>query len=194
MRLSRRNEDWQTRSICLTSWLADETKPAAAEKVRVHELARELGWTSGQLLDELRRRGEFAKSASSVLEAPVVRAIRAEFAAVSEDVNPEASIDPKVYGGHSAEGSVVAQGSTDTFAAALARARTRFATRDAARAADWRPPILQLLLEEIVIPQRPEHLEKPRGAPHFRWELKKAERRCWSRIGLAVQTRASPYE
>jgi hypothetical protein len=58
--------------------------------VRVHELARELGWTSGQLLDELRQRGEFVKSVSSVLEAPVVRAIRVDFAAVEETTDPEA--------------------------------------------------------------------------------------------------------
>lgn len=143
--------------------------------MRVHELARELGWTSRQLLDELRRRGEFVKSASSVLEAPVVRAMRENFATANEGVDREATVDPAVYG-HSAEAPVVAQDSTETFAAAVERARTQSETKDQARTAQWRPPILQVLLEEIVIAQRPEHLEKPSGGVYFRWELKKAER------------------
>jgi hypothetical protein len=121
------------------------------------------------------RRGEFVKSSSSILEPPVVRAVRAEFGSVSEGINPEASIDPELYG-HSAETSVADQGSTGTFAAELAQGRRRSATRDTARVADWRPPILCVLLEEVVIRQWPEHLEKPKGAVHSRWELKKAER------------------
>jgi hypothetical protein len=42
------------------------------------------------------------KSASSVLEAPVVRGVRRDFAAVDEDVHPETIVDPEMYG-HSAE-------------------------------------------------------------------------------------------
>ena len=42
-------------------------------KVRVHELAKELGITSKKLLEVLKDSGEFVKSASSTIEAPVVR-------------------------------------------------------------------------------------------------------------------------
>ena len=47
-----------------------------AGKARVHELAKELGLTSKQVLNELERMGEYAESASSVLEAPVASRLR----------------------------------------------------------------------------------------------------------------------
>lgn len=48
-------------------------------KLRVHELAKELGTTSKNLLGILKEQGEFVKSASSTIEAPVVRRIREQF-------------------------------------------------------------------------------------------------------------------
>lgn len=51
-----------------------------AGKARVHELAKELGVTSKQLLETLNQQGEFVKSASSTVEAPVARRIRKQFA------------------------------------------------------------------------------------------------------------------
>ena len=45
-------------------------------KVRVHELAKELGLESKALLTKLQEIGEFVKSASSTLEPPVVRRMR----------------------------------------------------------------------------------------------------------------------
>lgn len=48
-------------------------------KVRVHELAKELGVTSKKLLEVLTNSGEFVKSASSTIEAPVVRKAREYF-------------------------------------------------------------------------------------------------------------------
>ena len=48
-------------------------------KVRVHELAKELGVTSKKLLEVLKNNGEFVKSASSTIEAPVVRKARNYF-------------------------------------------------------------------------------------------------------------------
>jgi len=44
-----------------------------AGKARVHELAKELGVTSKELLATLKEQGEFVKSASSTVEAPVAR-------------------------------------------------------------------------------------------------------------------------
>lgn len=45
-------------------------------KMRVHELAAELGMQTRDLLDHLKRMGEFVKTASSTLEAPVIRELR----------------------------------------------------------------------------------------------------------------------
>ena len=45
-------------------------------KVRVHELAKELGVSSKTLLAHLKEMGEFVKSASSTIEAPVVRRVQ----------------------------------------------------------------------------------------------------------------------
>ena len=49
-------------------------------KPRVHELAKELGTTSKNVLEKLQDMGEFVRSASSTLEAPVVRRVREAFA------------------------------------------------------------------------------------------------------------------
>ncbi|MBW3087972.1 translation initiation factor IF-2 [Bifidobacterium sp. 82T24] len=48
-------------------------------KARVYELAKEFGVESKTVLDKLKNMGEFVKSASSTVEAPVVRKLRNEF-------------------------------------------------------------------------------------------------------------------
>ncbi|RJO74776.1 translation initiation factor IF-2 [Nocardia panacis] len=58
-----------------------------AGKARVHELAKELGVTSKELLARLKEQGEFVKSASSTVEAPVARRLRESFAAKSAPQN-----------------------------------------------------------------------------------------------------------
>ncbi|AOZ72892.1 translation initiation factor IF-2 [Boudabousia tangfeifanii] len=50
-------------------------------KLRVHELAKELGITSKELLQVLKDNGEFVKSASSSIEEPVARRIREKVSA-----------------------------------------------------------------------------------------------------------------
>ncbi|MDM3977084.1 translation initiation factor IF-2 N-terminal domain-containing protein, partial [Mycobacterium marseillense] len=50
-----------------------------AGKARVHELAKELGVTSKEVLARLNDQGEFVKSASSTVEAPVARRLRESF-------------------------------------------------------------------------------------------------------------------
>ncbi|GAA1812465.1 translation initiation factor IF-2 [Planosporangium flavigriseum] len=54
-----------------------------AGKARVHELAKELGVESKNVLAKLKEMGEFVKSASSTVEAPVARRLRAAFEAGS---------------------------------------------------------------------------------------------------------------
>ncbi|THJ76129.1 translation initiation factor IF-2 N-terminal domain-containing protein, partial [Candidatus Frankia alpina] len=50
-----------------------------AGKARVHELAKELGVDSKTVLAKLKDLGEFVKSASSTVEAPVVRKLKEAF-------------------------------------------------------------------------------------------------------------------
>ncbi|MFD3812955.1 translation initiation factor IF-2 [Rhodococcus sp. NPDC058639] len=56
-----------------------------AGKARVHELAKELGVTSKELLARLKEQGEFVKSASSTVEPPVARRLRESFGSAKED-------------------------------------------------------------------------------------------------------------
>ncbi|WP_245672492.1 translation initiation factor IF-2 N-terminal domain-containing protein, partial [Nocardia anaemiae] len=58
-----------------------------AGKARVHELAKELGVTSKELLATLKEQGEFVKSASSTVEAPVARRLRESVAGKSAPTN-----------------------------------------------------------------------------------------------------------
>ena len=62
-------------------------------KLRVHELAKELGTTSKIVLQALKDSGEFVKSASSTIEAPVARKMREHFAKLTEEVEAAA---PKI--------------------------------------------------------------------------------------------------
>lgn len=59
-------------------------------KVRVHELAKELGISSKEALNKLQDMGEFVRSASSTIEPPVVKKLRSAYA----DVAPKSSGAP----------------------------------------------------------------------------------------------------
>ncbi|RSX54949.1 translation initiation factor IF-2 [Bifidobacterium dolichotidis] len=62
-------------------------------KARVYELAKELGVSSKAVLEKLKDMGEFVKSASSTVEAPVVRRLKAAFpqdGAAAEAAKPAA--------------------------------------------------------------------------------------------------------
>ena len=50
-------------------------------KVRVYELAKEFGVESKAVMARLQEMGEFVRSASSTIEAPVVRKLKEEFGA-----------------------------------------------------------------------------------------------------------------
>ncbi|MGB6070201.1 MAG: translation initiation factor IF-2 N-terminal domain-containing protein, partial [Rhodococcus sp. (in: high G+C Gram-positive bacteria)] len=65
-----------------------------AGKARVHELAKELGVTSKELLARLKEQGEFVKSASSTVEAPVARRLRESFPSDSADASAPAASAP----------------------------------------------------------------------------------------------------
>ncbi|OBB63783.1 translation initiation factor IF-2 [Mycobacterium sp. 852014-50255_SCH5639931] len=108
-----------------------------AGKARVHELAKELGVTSKEVLARLNEQGEFVKSASSTVEAPVARRLRESFgggkpaaqktaakaAAKAPAKGPDKSLDQaldKAIGNGEANGE--AAGGTTTAAAQAAPA------------------------------------------------------------------------
>ncbi|MEU6077371.1 translation initiation factor IF-2 [Micromonospora sp. NPDC047074] len=65
-------------------------RSAVAGKARVHELAKELGVESKTVLAKLKEMGEFVKSASSTVEAPVARRLRNAFVASAGSPAPAA--------------------------------------------------------------------------------------------------------
>ncbi|MEV1016327.1 translation initiation factor IF-2 [Micromonospora sp. NPDC049751] len=65
-----------------------------AGKARVHELAKELGVESKTVLAKLKEMGEFVKSASSTVEAPVARRLRNAFVASAGSPAPAAPSAP----------------------------------------------------------------------------------------------------
>ncbi|MDK8658190.1 translation initiation factor IF-2 [Corynebacterium sp. MSK204] len=62
-------------------------------KLRVHELAKQLGVTSKELLATLKEQGEFVKTASSTIEPPVVKKMRAHYEAQSGGDATEGKVD-----------------------------------------------------------------------------------------------------
>lgn len=69
-----------------------------AGKLRVHELAKQLGVTSKELLATLKDQGEFVKTASSTIEPPVVKKMRAFY-----EAQGAAAADPVAPGGAPAQ-------------------------------------------------------------------------------------------
>src|SRR6516225_10407632 len=65
----------------MARWRAEQRSIVA--KVRVYELAKEFGVESKAVMAELEKMGEFVRSASSTIEAPVVRRLKEAFASDS---------------------------------------------------------------------------------------------------------------
>ncbi|NMD46708.1 MAG: hypothetical protein GYA85_08090, partial [Propionibacterium sp.] len=68
-------------------------------KVRVYELAKELGLESKDLLKKLNDMGEFVRSASSTIEPPVVRRLNERMAAEKAGSAPTAKAPAKAPAG-----------------------------------------------------------------------------------------------
>ncbi|MFV0459357.1 MAG: translation initiation factor IF-2 N-terminal domain-containing protein, partial [Actinomycetales bacterium] len=63
-------------------------------KVRVYELAKELGVTSKELTAKLKDMGEFVRTASSTIEPPVVRKLREDYASAKPAAAPASAPRP----------------------------------------------------------------------------------------------------
>ncbi|MGB3955495.1 MAG: translation initiation factor IF-2 N-terminal domain-containing protein, partial [Brooklawnia sp.] len=82
-------------------------------KVRVYELAKELGLESKELLSTLNEMGEFVRSASSTIEAPVVRRVTEKVKNASKD----ADAAPKSAAASSKRAPVASSSAADSGAA-----------------------------------------------------------------------------
>ncbi len=89
-----------------------------AGKARVHELAKELGVTSKEVLARLNEQGEFVKSASSTVEAPVARRLRESFGGGK----PAAGAPAKAKAAAKAPDKAVAKGADKSLDTALDQA------------------------------------------------------------------------
>src|ERR1700685_2735354 len=78
---------------------------SAVAKVRVYELAKEFGVESKAVMAKLQEMGEFVRSASSTIEAPVVRRLKEAFAAQQ----PKQARASQAAGGRSAADPVAAR-------------------------------------------------------------------------------------
>ncbi|HEV2934222.1 MAG TPA: translation initiation factor IF-2, partial [Streptosporangiaceae bacterium] len=75
-------------------------------KVRVYELAKEFGVESKAVMDQLKEMGEFVRSASSTIEAPVVRRLKEAFAGQAAQAPQAAKQDQQSAPARSAPSAV----------------------------------------------------------------------------------------
>ncbi|MBY4129001.1 translation initiation factor IF-2 [Rhodococcus fascians] len=120
-----------------------------AGKARVHELAKELGVTSKELLARLKEQGEFVKSASSTVEAPVARRLRESF--------PSANADASAAGAAAPNGRAAADRASDTAAkpGAAKPGGPRPGPKPAARPAEPETPAAQAPAAQAPAAQAP---------------------------------------
>jgi len=125
-------------------------------KQRVYELARDLGMDTRTLLAHLKSRGEFVRSASSVVEPATVRALHAQHA--TGGLSTQSPSGPRPAIAPTRPSAVVAQrrgrDDTDLFTVAAQRmARERNPRQRYHRGAI--APYTKLLLDTVVLRERP---------------------------------------
>jgi len=139
-----------------------------AGKARVHELAKELGVTSKEVLARLSEQGEFVKSASSTVEAPVARRLRESFGGGKAAAVKAADGAAKAGGNGKASAADTAKRAGSDGAVVTEPAKTAgpkpaepaAAEPPAAPAASAAPPI-----EQPPAPTRPGPTPGPRPSP-----------------------------
>src|SRR2546430_2280493 len=126
------------------------SRGSAVAKVRVYELAKEFGVESKAVMARLQEMGEFVRSASSTIEAPVVRRLKEELAAQQPKQAPAgkpgskrpaeqaAATDAMTPGDGSRRGQAARQpDSAPDPAAGPGQGRVPATTRSARRRAAW---------------------------------------------------------
>ncbi|MCK9795614.1 translation initiation factor IF-2 [Isoptericola sp. 4D.3] len=108
-------------------------------KIRVHELAKQLGVESKTLLADLKSAGEFVRSASSTLEAPVERAMRDKYKDAAPASSGAKAAEPKAPTPRPEQKAAPAKPAPKPAAAKAAPAPAPQAETPAAPAADATP-------------------------------------------------------
>lgn len=158
--------------------------------MRVYELARQLGWSPKQLMQVLNERGEYVNSPMNKVEAPVARLILRDLAAQPDTpgtTDADAVLDTTMFGRSAATTALNETG--PSFAADLAQIRSASSPAKSlpGAKAKWLPPILRVLLDEIIVPNRREDLGPPAdGLSYYHWEIGKAKalQKEWARQQL----------
>ena len=119
-------------------------------KVRVYELAKEFGVESKAVMAKLQEMGEFVRSASSTIEAPVVRRLKEAFAAQQPS---------QARAGKSQDGSRAAQPAAAASAPAAATATADADARDGQVGTNGRSPAAP------AAPAAPAELAEPAESP-----------------------------
>ena len=137
-------------------------------KLRVHELAKELGITSKELMGHLKEAGEFVKSSSSSLEPPGVRQMREKFAAAPKTKKAEtkpAAKAPKPSAAKPAAKKAAAPSAEASDAAPKAAAPKPGAPKPRAKKADAAPkPASRKSAEGGAPKPAPRRADAPRPA------------------------------
>ncbi|MGH3965354.1 MAG: translation initiation factor IF-2 [Pseudonocardiaceae bacterium] len=133
-----------------------------AGKARVHELAKELGVTSKEVLKKLADLGEYVKSASSTVEAPVARKLRDSFPSGAGSASQANGASARGRSGGGSTASRPPAGSrTPRPGPAPSPPRPVPAPDVAAAGAPPRSTPAEPVVERPVIPQRPAAAEHP---------------------------------
>ncbi|HEX6933820.1 MAG TPA: translation initiation factor IF-2 N-terminal domain-containing protein, partial [Streptosporangiaceae bacterium] len=103
-------------------------------KVRVYELAKEFGVESKAVMAKLQEMGEFVRSASSTIEAPVVRRLKEAFAGQAASAQAAAAQAKADGGRRAANGRAGAPAAAEAAAPAQPAAQEAPETRPAAAA------------------------------------------------------------
>lgn len=104
-------------------------------KLRVHELAKELGISSKEAVTKLQEMGEFVRSASSTIEAPVVKKLRSAFPQAGGASASKPASKPAARPEASAPTAAAAGAATSTGASAAETAAPSASAKPAAKPA-----------------------------------------------------------
>lgn len=140
--------------------------------IRVHELAKELGWTSKQTISYLRDRGEYVTSPQSAVAEIVVRDIRRELAATPTlSTSADEDLSPTLYG-HAAGSLDDGGGWRD----ALRRAQAESRRPQRGKNQEPLPGLVRALLDEVIVPRRGDDRVPGDGSDYFGYEVREAKK------------------
>jgi hypothetical protein len=144
--------------------------------VRVHQIAKELGWTSKQVIDYLLSEGHYVASAQSGVPDILVKEMRRRFAAIPNTtaIANDDRLEPTQYGNAAAVTGYTDREDVEngeTWAQALSRVETE-SRRSRGRRLH---PVVRALLDHAIVPNRLEDPLAEYGAAYSEEEIRRAK-------------------